>query len=219
MKLSQKEMQERREHIVMTAFRLFCQRGIEGVSLIEVAKQSNVGETTIYRYFENKTTLVLEAFIKLWDMIMFQVEMSAESHSDYDSLSGYDQISVWLDAFRQLYQNNADFILFSYEAKLYLLRHNIRLNSFQQDALMHFIKPPCLAALEKGKADGSIPIKENSEDVFYAMWGAIRGYIVKIVIYDGLYGEDSPWETRYPMIKKGILSSLKAGWNAPDSVV
>lgn len=219
MKLSQTEMQERRKTIVITAFRLFCLRGIDDVSLIEIAKEAGVGETTIYRYFENKTTLVTEAFIKLWDMIMGQIESAAQNYSGYDSLSGYDQISVWLDAFRQLYQNNSDFILFSYEAKLYLLRHKVLLDSFQQDSLMHFIKPPCLAALEKGKADGSIPIKENSEDIFYAMWGAIRGYIVKIVIYDVLYGEDSPWESRYPVIKKGILSSLKSGWDAPDSVI
>lgn len=217
MKLTQEEMQERRKTIVMTAFQLFCERGIEDVSLVEIAKAANVGETTIYRYFENKTTLVLEAFIKLWDMIMRQVEQAAEHYDNYYALTGYDQIAVWLDAFQQLYQNKADFILFSYEAKLYLLRHKIKLNSIQQDALMHSIKPPCLAALEKGKADGSIPILEDSENVFYAMWGAIRGYIVKIVIYDSLYGEDSPWESRYQVMKTGILSALRSGWNAPDA--
>lgn len=217
MKLTQEEMQERRKTIVMTAFQLFCERGIEDVSLVEIAKAANVGETTIYRYFENKTTLVLEAFIKLWDMIMRQVEQAAEHYDNYYALTGYDQIAVWLDAFQQLYQNKADFILFSYEAKLYLLRHKIKLNSIQQDALMHSIKPPCLAALEKGKADGSIPILEDSENVFYAMWGAIRGYIVKIVIYDSLYGEDSPWESRYQVMKTGILCALRSGWNAPDA--
>lgn len=217
MKLTQEEMRERRKTIVMTAFQLFCERGIEDVSLVEIAKAANVGETTIYRYFENKTTLVLEAFIKLWDMIMRQVEQAAEHYDNYYALTGYDQIAVWLDAFQQLYQNKADFILFSYEAKLYLLRHKIKLNSIQQDALMHSIKPPCLAALEKGKADGSIPILEDSENVFYAMWGAIRGYIVKIVIYDSLYGEDSPWESRYQVMKTGILSALRSGWNAPDA--
>lgn len=217
MKLTQEEMQERRKTIVMTAFQLFCERGIEDVSLVEIAKAANVGETTIYRYFENKTTLVLEAFIKLWDMIMRQVEQAAEHYDNYYALTGYDQIAVWLDAFQQLYQNKADFILFSYEAKLYLLRHKIKLNSIQQDALMHSIKPPCLAALEKGKADGSIPILEDSENIFYAMWGAIRGYIVKIVIYDSLYGEDSPWESRYHVMKTGILCALRSGWNAPDA--
>lgn len=205
-------MQERRKKIIMTAFHLFCERGIEDVPLTEIAKKAEVGETTIYRYFDNKLTLVLEAFIKLWDTIMSHVEKSVENAENYQSLTGYEQIAIWIESFRQLYINNADFILFSYEAKLYLLRHKIKLNQFQQDTLMYAVKGPCLAALEKGKKDGSIPIKENCEDVFFAMWGSIRGYIVKIVIYNELYDEDSPWESRYEMMESGILSALKAGW-------
>lgn len=208
-------MQQRREKIIFTAFRLFCARGIEHVPLTEVAKASGVGETTIYRYFETKTALVLEAFVKLWDSIMSHVEESAESARDYPSLSGHEQIGVWLDAFQQLYQQNTDFILFSYEAKLYLLRHQVKLSRNQQDMLMQSIKEPCLNALEKGRADGSIPIAQDSEDIFYAIWGAVRGYIVKIAIYGELYGNDSPWESRYEVMKTGILSALRAGWKIP----
>lgn len=217
MKLTEDEMLERRETIILTAFHLFCERGIEDVPLTEIAKAARVGETTIYRYFENKTNLVLEAFIKLWDLIMSHLEQSVESTGDYSALTGYEQIALWIDSFRQLYINQADFILFSYEAKLYLLRRKIKLNRYQQDTLMHAIKGPCLAALEKGRADGTIPIQENCEDVFYAMWGSIRGYIVKIVIYDGLYGADSPWESRYRVMEKGILSALRGGWKLPET--
>lgn len=212
MKLTESEMLERRKKIILTAFHLFCKRGIVDVSLTEVAREANVGESTIYRYFENKTNLVLECFIKLWDLIMSQVEQAAKSTDHYESLTGYEQIKVWIESFRQLYLNNSDFILFSYEAKLYLLRHKVRLNQYQQDVLMHSIKGPCLAALEKGKTDGSIPIRENNEDIFYAMWGSIRGYIVKIVIYGELYGENSPWESRYETMETGILSALCSGW-------
>lgn len=217
MKLSEGEIQERRERIILTAFHLFCERGIEDVPLLEIARAAKVGETTIYRYFENKTNLVVEAFVKLWDSIMGHVEKSVESVGNYDSLTGYQQIAAWIESFRQLYLNNADFVLFSYEAKLYLLRHKVRLNRFQQDAMMHAFKGPCIAAVEKGKADGSTPIPQDSEDVFYAIWGSIRGYIVKIVIYNGLYGEDSPWESRYEVMKDGILSALSSGWAPPGS--
>lgn len=217
MKLSQDEMQERRETIIQTAFNLFCERGIEHVPVSVIAKAANVGETTVYRYFENKPVLVLETFIKLWDLIMERVVESVEKNNDYHVLNGYQQIRVWLDSFRQLYQNNADFILFSYEAKLYLLRHGVRLNQFQQDALMQAIKKPCMSALEKGKADGSIPVKQrDNEDLFYAIWGAVRGYIVKIVIYDSLYEGESPWKSRYEVMEHGILSSLESGWGLPE---
>lgn len=215
MKLSQDEMQKRRETIIQTAFNLFCELGIEHVPVSVIAKAAHVGETTIYRYFENKSVLVLETFIKLWDLIMERVVQSVEENGDYHTLTGHQQIGVWLDSFRQLYQNNADFILFSYEAKLYLLRHGMRLNQFQQDVLMQAIKNPCLAALEKGREDGSIPAKQqNNEDLFYAIWGAVRGYIVKIVIYDSLYEGKSPWESRYEVVEQGILVALGAGWGS-----
>lgn len=217
MKLTEEEMLERRKTIILTAFHLFCERGIEDVPLTEIAKAAKVGETTIYRYFENKTNLVLEAFIKLWDLIMSHVEESVKGAGNYSTLTGYEQIARWIDSFRQLYMNQSDFILFSYEAKLYLLRHKVKLNRYQQDTLMHAIKGPCLAALEKGKADGTIPIRQSCDDVFYAMWGSIRGYIVKIVIYNGLYGEDSPWESRYRVMESGILSALRSGWTAPET--
>lgn len=212
MKLTEHEMKERRKTIIDTAFRLFCERGIEDVPLAEIAKEAKVGETTIYRYFDNKTTLVLEAFVILWDMIMSKVEQTVENTENYQLLTGFEQMAVWLDSFRQLYINNSDFILFSYEAKLYLLRHKIKLNRFQQDTLMQSIKGPCLAALEKGRKDGSIPVKQELEDIFYAVWGSIRGYIVKIAIYNELYGEDSPWESRYKIVEEGILTALKDGW-------
>lgn len=208
-------MQERRENIIKSAFRLFCQRGIEAVTMAEIAKVSKVGETTMYRYFDNKSTLVLEAFIKLWDEIMRDISKSVESYSRYSELNGYNQVKLWIESFKELYISDADFILFSYEAKLYLVRHNIKLQKNQQDILMQTIRIPFLAALNKGKQDGSIPIKRNSEDIFYAVWGSVRGYIVKIVIYQHLMGEESPWEKQYEEMEAGILSALSSGWKAP----
>lgn len=127
-------------------------------------------------------------------------------------MSGYEQIRFWVDCLRALDKKHDDFILFSYEAKLYFLRRNIKLNREQQDGMLRAIRAPCIAALEKGKADGSITAKNDSEDLFYSIWGAICGYIVKIVIYGALYGADSPWESRYSTLKNGIMRSLCSDW-------
>ena len=215
MRLTEEDMKKRRETIIHTAFQLFCDHGIESVPISEIAKQARVSENTICRSFGNEEKLVLDAFVMLWDTIMHNVEQIVQGVPNYAAMTGYGQIRVWIEGFRQLYQTDKAFVLFSYEAKLYLMRHNIRLNRFQQDTLMQSFRGPCLAALDKGKGDGSIPVSESSEDLFYAIWGCIRGYIVKIVIYANLYGEDSPWESRYPVLERGILSALSAGWNPP----
>lgn len=215
MRITEEEMLERREMMIQTAFCLFCDYGIESVSMSEIAKKAQVGENTLYRYFDTKGKLVLAAFVKLWNTIMHNVESIVENVPDYETLSGYEQMRVWIKGFQHLYKADKEFVLFSYEAKLYLLRQNIKMDKFQQDMLMQAVREPCLEALDKGKKDGSIPVRENSEDLFYAIWGSIGGYIAQIVIYGELYGENSPWEKRYEMMEKGILSALYSGWNAP----
>lgn len=216
MRLTEEAMRIRRETIIQASVRLFSARGIENVPMSTIAKEAKVSENTIYRYFENKEKLVLEAFVNLWDSIMKSVEQIVEDVPNYDALTGYEQVRIWIDGFRILYQEDREFVLFSYDAKLYLLHQGVRLDQFQQDMLMQSFRGKCMEALDKGKRDGSIPVQESSENLFYAIWGAIRGYVVKIVIYGALYGENSPWESRYDVMKQGILSALQAGWNPVD---
>lgn len=216
MRIKEEDMKERREMAISSAFELFCERGIESVKMSQIAKKSGISEATIYRYFGNKEMLVLESFIKSWDVIMGNVDKIVVETPHYALLSGYEQMQIWIEGFRYLYQDSEEFVLFSYEAKLYLLRHGIKLDKFQQEALMRTFRGSCIAALDKGKEDGSIPVKENSEDLFYAIWGTIRGYVVKIVIYSKLYKENNPWESRYRVMKNGILSALRTGWSVPE---
>lgn len=211
MRLTEEDMQERRATMIWAAFHLFCESGIENSSMKTIAQKAHVGENTLYRYFNNKETLVLEVFVKLWDIIMHNVEQIAEDVPNYNELTGCEQIRVWMEGFRCLYQEYREFVLFSYEAKLYLLRHHVKLERSHQDIQMQSFRGPCLAALDKGKADGSIRAKESSEDLFYALWGSIRGYIVKIVIYEELCGEEeSPWKSRYDVMERGMLHALSS---------
>lgn len=214
MRLRQEEMKGRREAVIWSAFQLFCGKGIEAAKMAEIAQKAGVSEATVYRYFENKETLVLETFMKLWDTIMSSVHKGVEETPGYASMSGYEQIREWIEGFRHLYRSDDDFVIFSYEVKLYLLRHGVKLDKNQQHALMQEFYAPFLAALDKGKEDGSIPTSEDSQDLFYAIWGSIRGYVVKIVIYGRLYEEESPWENCYQVMKEGILSALSAGWSS-----
>lgn len=212
MKITEQEKQRRKERIIQIAFQLFCEKGIEKVTLVDIAKKARVGETTIYRYFTNKPQLVLQTISVLWKEIGISLEEKAEATENYKTMTGFEQLKVRLEGCKKLYLENADYVLFSYETKLYLQRNQIQLTQQQYDGLMYEIKKPCIAALDKGKADGSIPTIEDSEDLFYAIWGAIRGYVVKIVIYEALCRDGSPWEKRYDILEEGLLCALKSGW-------
>lgn len=212
MKITSQEKEQRKERIVQTAFQLFCEKGIEQVSLSDIAKQSKVGEASIYRYFKNKAQLVFYTLNFLWKEISITLEEGLEEIENFDSLNGYEQFRSRLRCYKKLYTDHTDYVLFSYEAKLYLQRNHIQLKREEYDNMILEMKERCVAALNKGILDGSIPIELDTEDLFYAIWGAVRGYIVKIVVYDTLFEEGGPWTKRYDVMEQGILCALKSGW-------
>jgi AcrR family transcriptional regulator len=62
--LSRKEMedQQRREHILLAAERLFAGNGFANTSVSQIAKESEFGVGTLYKYFKDKTTILQELF-------------------------------------------------------------------------------------------------------------------------------------------------------------
>lgn len=211
MKITEEEKLERKERILHTAFNLFCEHGIEQVTLLNIAKEAKVGIASIYRYFINKVQLVLETLSVLWKQIGISLEESAEATDCYADMTGFEQLKIRVEGCKKLYLDNADYVLFSYEAKLYLQRNHVQLTQQQYDNLMYDIKKPCISAINKGKADGSIPTQKDSEDLFYVIWGAIRGYVVKIVIYDALCEDGGPWKSRYDLLEEALLTALRSG--------
>ncbi|MFC0524615.1 TetR/AcrR family transcriptional regulator [Pontibacillus salicampi] len=52
----------KKEDILQAALLLFAKRGFDATTIPMIAKEASVGAGTIYRYFENKDTLVNELF-------------------------------------------------------------------------------------------------------------------------------------------------------------
>lgn len=52
-----KEPEERKQEIVETAMKLFCEKGYEKTSISDIAKEMNVAQGLLYRYFSSKEVL------------------------------------------------------------------------------------------------------------------------------------------------------------------
>lgn len=217
MKITEQEFLLRKDRIIETAFHLFCKNGIDKTSMLDIAKASEVSESTMYRYFSTKTLLVYSTLSILWTRICGVITEKVKAVEGYNEMSGIKQVAVQLESCRQLYSESSEYVLFSYESKLYLLRNKYHLSKLEYDALMNEIYCLFTKSLRKGIDDGSIPITNGIDDTFYAIWGTLRGYIVKIVIYSALCQTDSPWEQRYNIVENGILTALASGWNYKDS--
>jgi len=55
----EREMAERRERMLETGFRVFSEKGIEPVSMQEVADSCGLGIATLYRCFSTKPAFVI----------------------------------------------------------------------------------------------------------------------------------------------------------------
>ena len=109
---------ERRQKIMETGFRLFAEKGIEMVMLSTIAKESGVGNATLYRYFNTKLDLAIEISTWTWDMYI-QSRHASVSNEALQQMTGAEYLRLFLDSFIDLYRNHRD-----------LLRFNYNLNSF-----------------------------------------------------------------------------------------
>lgn len=115
-----KMMEQKRQRILETGFELFSSRSIESVTMPEVAKASGVGRATLYRYFLNKTDLVIA--ISTWKTKEFYDQYSFTLPDEkLTKLNAAQRFELYLDAFIELYRNHKD-----------LLRYNQFFNIFIQ---------------------------------------------------------------------------------------
>ena len=56
---SKEEAKRRREKVLKVAFKLFVKNSIEAVSMQQIADAAEVGVASVFRYYVNKTDLVI----------------------------------------------------------------------------------------------------------------------------------------------------------------
>lgn len=56
------EDQQRREHVLVTAERLFAHQGFNNTSVSQIAKEAEFGVGTLYKYFKDKAAILQELF-------------------------------------------------------------------------------------------------------------------------------------------------------------
>ena len=78
-----------REKILTEASRLFAARGVESVSMREIAAEVGLSKPGLYYYFEDKETLVLAILVQNLEQISVLVEQAAQLPLDTRSRLAY----------------------------------------------------------------------------------------------------------------------------------
>ena len=112
-------MEEKRQRILKAGFELFSTRPIESVTMPEVAEKSGVGRATIYRYYDNKTELVIAIGTKIWADFFRDYSQNFNEENLRD-LNAAQRFALYLDAFIDLYRNHKDILRFNQFFNIYV---------------------------------------------------------------------------------------------------
>lgn len=200
------EMTARRDAMLKEGFRLFSEKGIEAVSMNEVANACGVGIATLYRYYKTKLELVLAIGVAKWRDFAGHVQ-NRRAERGVDGMTAAEELDLYLDCYLDLYRDNKD-----------LLRFNQNFNNYvQHEGATAEQMTPYLQAIgefagyfhrlyEKGKRDKTVRTDLPEKKLFAATAHIMIAVAVRYaqgLIYAGESEEDRTEE--YLLLKRMIL--------------
>lgn len=209
MRITEVEMEIRRDRMIHVAYQLFNEHGIDAVSLEKIAVKAGVSLKSVSRYFNNKAQLVEQTQAILWKEIVDCVT-SGNQNARLKAETGLEELEILLWGFETLYKNHSDYILFYYDYQSYLIRKRIKLPESHIDRILTGVRPVFLHALERGQTDGSIATEESPIEQFLLIWGVVRCYVDRLVVHSQLYAGENPWVGMFPKLMKKVLKMVKA---------
>lgn len=151
----------RNDLIVLESKRLFLKKGIDEVTMTEIATHLSMGEATLYRYFGKKQNIVIEVATLIWEEIYSNLQVLEKKST------GYENVDSFFRFFLDVYQNNPEFFAFVDEFDLKIIQDNFscdELDEYEKTILK--FKDIFDVYFEQGLKDGSI--KGNiDKDIFY----------------------------------------------------
>jgi len=206
------EMAMRREAMLSEGFRLFAEKGIEAVTMQEVAKACGLGIATLYRYYNHKLALVLAVGERQWKEYAAESRRVLEERGA-DAMTAAEELELFLDFYIDLYRNHRD-----------LLRFNQNFNNYVQHegATEEQLRPYVeaiggidrffLGIYEKGRRDGTIRTDRPGNKMFACISHIMLAVGVRFA--QGLLyaAEDEADRTEeYELLKHMILKEFVIG--------
>lgn len=175
----------KQKRILEAAYRLFSEKGIEQVSMPEIAAASGIGRATVFRYFSTKLELVISIGTWKWEEYISDSKASA-LEEDASVRTAADCLRVSLDSFLDLYRNHPDILRFNYDFNSYL-RHEADTEEQKQPymGMVDDLADQFHQIYALGERDGTLNT-EISEKVmfsslFHIMLAAVTRYAVGLV--------------------------------------
>lgn len=120
----EKEALRRKGQISRAGFQLIAQKGIEAVTIQEIADAAEVGVATMYKYYTNKVNLVVNISAYVWQDFIKNCEKDVPIEA-LGKMNAYELISYYADMMIRLYTQYPDVLRFSSDFKTYINREDV----------------------------------------------------------------------------------------------
>lgn len=200
------QMAARREGMLETAFALFSVKGIDAVSMPQVAKACDCGIATLYRYFNTKLALAVAVNAWAWERL-FDEDEEARRGSSYEHMTGAQQFEAYLDRFISLYRDRRNLLRFNQFFNIY-----VKAEAVSQEQIA-----PFLGVVQeihswfhgiycKGQRDGTLRADVSEEDMFTSTIHLMLAVATRYAV--GLVYEPQQWpgaESELVLLKNMLM--------------
>jgi len=178
--------EQRRQDVIEVAIKIFKEQGIGNTKMTEIAERAELGVATLYRYFNNKAELVIEASTWLWEEEMSEIFVGYYKNG-FQEESGSGKIRKILSIFIEIYKNYPETLAFLEDFDNYIIKEKIdpeRLQNYEKEVID--IKSIMMEAIEEGKRDGSVKPHIGSNEFYITITHTLMSLAQKLIIRGGV---------------------------------
>lgn len=152
--------------IIEEAMSLFLEKSIVNVTMSDIAKRVGVGDATLYRYFQKKQNIVMQASVKLSKTV------NTEYFSPKPGMTGFEQIASFFSAYELIYVQHPEYFKFINQLDAYITTENvIEINEYEN--AVNFYKDMFDKAYEKGLGDKTVKKLDDPDSFYYSTTHAL----------------------------------------------
>lgn len=162
---------QRQEEIIDKAIKIIDQRGIQGLTIKNLAKETGVTEGAIYRHFENKKQILL-SILSLFREKMKEFHSSARSTEQ----TTYVKLQLILNNYRKYFESNPAIVSVIFAEEIF---QNDNVLSGEVAELIKENQEFMLSLIREGKASGELRKDLDQQMMVNSILGPFR-LIVKM---------------------------------------
>lgn len=211
---------ERISHIIECSFGLFSEKGIENISMNEIASQAEIGVASLYRYFQTKEDLAVQVAVYAWQ-IEEKIFHNVFSSEEFKNLSGYGQIAELLELFQEAVISQESFFRFTYYFDSFVAKAKIDDEKFKPyEEIVDSVNLIVINAFKKGISDGTIKYQKGNPvldetleiEMCFTVMHTLFTMVQKLSVSGELLGLDRAVDARrqIEILSSILLESLRA---------